>query len=70
MCIKQVVFITTSNLAANPRLVKEIELARDMNFKISVIQFLFQGWSCELTKNLMSKHSDEIYAPWIKPLVR
>jgi hypothetical protein len=28
-----------------------------MNFKILVIQFIFQGWSCELTKKLMFKHS-------------
>ncbi len=40
-----ILFLTTLNLASNPRLVKEIELAISSNFSVTVICFEFDNWS-------------------------
>lgn len=44
---KSILFITTHNLATNPRLVKEIYLALSLQFRIKVICFKFYNWSSE-----------------------
>jgi hypothetical protein len=41
-------FLTTSSLATNPRLVKEVLLAQDQFDKVEVISFSFGNWSNEL----------------------
>lgn len=51
-------FITTSNLTTNPRLVKEIKLAHKHNIKSTVISFDFGGWSTSIDKELKSNLSD------------
>jgi hypothetical protein len=51
----KVLFITTTNLATNPRLVKEIDLATSMGFEIELIQFNLNNWSDKLTKQILSK---------------
>jgi len=45
-------FVTSSNLATNPRLVKEITLACQMGFSGTVLQFCFQNWSDAPTKKI------------------
>ena len=52
----KILFITTSNLATNPRLVKEIDLATSMGFEIELIQFNLNNWSENLTRQILSKY--------------
>ncbi len=52
----KVLFITTSNLATNPRLVKEIELASSIGFDIELIQFNLKNWSDKLTKQILTSY--------------
>lgn len=42
---RSILFITTLNLASNPRLVKEIDLALTNSFNVTVICFEFNNWS-------------------------
>jgi hypothetical protein len=42
---KSILFLTTLNLATNPRLVKEIDLALSNNYNVTVICFEFNNWS-------------------------
>jgi len=51
----RILFITTHNLATNPRLVKEIELALQQGFKVELICFEFDNWSRELNEQLKRK---------------
>ncbi len=48
----KVLFITTSSLASNPRLIKEIELATENSFEISVVYFKINGWGEDLSKKI------------------
>ncbi|WP_178990247.1 glycosyltransferase family protein [Winogradskyella schleiferi] len=50
-------FITTSSLAANPRLVKEFE-ALKKEFKCYVINFKHQDWTLELTETIKSRNPE------------
>ena len=52
----KILFITTTNLATNPRLVKEIDLASSLGFDIELIQFKLNNWSDKLTKQILSKY--------------
>jgi hypothetical protein len=56
--MKKILFITTSDLVTNPRLVKELELANENNFEISVFYCSINGWSKPLTDEfiLSNKH--------------
>lgn len=47
-----ILFITSTNLAANPRLVKELKLATSNGFRCTVIQFHLGNWSDKLTQQL------------------
>ena len=49
---KRILFITTHNLATNPRLVKEIYLALKNHFSVSVICFEFDNWSKQLNEQI------------------
>ncbi len=49
---KRILFITTLNLATNPRLVKEINMALQNNFKAEIICFKFSNWSADLDEEL------------------
>ena len=51
-------FITTHNLATNPRLVKELQLALSLNYKVSVICFEFDNWSKQLNEEIKSRFND------------
>lgn len=50
----KILFITTTNLATNPRLEKEIDLATSMGFEIELIQFKLNNWSDNLTYQIKS----------------
>jgi hypothetical protein len=47
-----ILFITTSNLASNPRLLKELRLSIGVFKKIDVVQFSLGGWTDEITEKL------------------
>lgn len=53
-----ILFITTHNLATNPRLVKEISLAVDNHFKVTVICFQFNNWSFPNNIKLLESFRD------------
>lgn len=55
-----ILFFTTHNLATNPRLVKEMELALQNNFAVSVICFEFNNWSRQLNEELKNKFGSKI----------
>lgn len=48
----KVLFLTTHNLATNPRLVKEIRIAIDAGLKIELICFEFNNWSKQINEAL------------------
>lgn len=51
--MKKILFLTTHNLAANPRLVKEIRLALQNNYRVEVICFVFRNWSFAINEELI-----------------
>ncbi len=54
--------MTTLNLASNPRLVKEIRLARQMDYHVAVICFTFDNWSNDINDKLLDEFQEiEIY---------
>ena len=53
---KRILFITTLNLASNPRLVKELNLALQHDFEVELICFEFKNWSYEYDKELKEKY--------------
>ncbi len=55
---KRILFITTLNLATNPRLVKEIELAVNNGFEVEVMSFTFpkSHWSSAYNLIIMQKY--------------
>jgi hypothetical protein len=55
--MKNILFITSTNLAANPRLVKELRLAVQNNFTCTVIQFCLGNWSDVMTDTLEKEFS-------------
>lgn len=54
---KKILFLTTLNLASNPRLVKEIRHALSLGFEVSVIYFEFDNWSKEFNNELIREFS-------------
>lgn len=55
-----ILFLTTSNLATNPRLVKEIELAIQLGYHVSVICFSFNNWSRGLNDQIIDGFASSI----------
>jgi glycosyltransferase involved in cell wall biosynthesis len=49
---KKVLFLTSTNLAANPRLVKELRLASMHGFSCTVVQFRLGNWSDAMSAKL------------------
>lgn len=76
----RVLFLTTHNLATNPRLVKEIKLALDLGFKIELICFEFDNWSKEINETLKQELKDvtiipipagkKPFAPWLRSVTK
>jgi len=52
---KKILFISTHNLASNPRLVKEIELALHNGLEASVLCCEFDNWSKELNEQIKGR---------------
>jgi glycosyltransferase involved in cell wall biosynthesis len=50
--MKQFLFLTTTNLAANPRLTKELHLAIGRGIACTVVQFHLGNWSDKMTEQL------------------
>ena len=48
--MKHILFISTHNLATNPRLVKEIELALKNEIKVTALICSFNNWSIQLNE--------------------
>lgn len=55
---QKILFLTTHNLATNPRLVKEIKLALKNNFSVSLICFEFDNWSKPYNEQLKKELAD------------
>lgn len=55
-----ILFITTSNLATNPRTVKEINLALKQGMKVTLLCFSFDNWSKEINEEIKKKIEKEI----------
>ncbi len=62
---KTILFLTTANLSMKPRLVKEIQLAQEIGYKVDLFAFKINNWTDEnhdkLVKNL-NIHCTSIYA--------
>ncbi|WP_434037650.1 hypothetical protein [Formosa sp. 4Alg 33] len=43
--MKHLLFLTTNNLATNPRLVKEVQLALQLKHRVTIIMFKLNNWS-------------------------
>jgi glycosyltransferase involved in cell wall biosynthesis len=50
--MKKILFLTSTNIAANPRLVKELRLASANGFSCTVVQFRLGNWSDEMSTTL------------------
>lgn len=50
-----ILFVTTSNLATNPRLVKEVELAISLSYRVSILAFRFDNWSAPLNETIRER---------------
>ncbi len=53
--MKSILFLTSANLAANPRLLKELQLATTNGFSATVIQFAVGNWSDRMTAELQQQ---------------
>jgi hypothetical protein len=51
--LSKILFLTTHNLATNPRVVKEIKLALQHNYKVVVICYIFRNWSYDMNEDLL-----------------
>lgn len=77
---KQILFITTLNLASNPRLVKEIDLALNNKYCVTVICFEFHNWSKRNNDELISRFNTvkfiiissgkSPFLPWLKNVLK
>ncbi|QNA45006.1 glycosyltransferase family protein [Lacibacter sediminis] len=59
--MKRMLFITSTNLAANPRLVKELSLAIDAGYDTTVVQFSVGNWSDGLTTALQQRFQNTAF---------
>ena len=50
--MRKILFLTTLNLATNPRLYKEINLALQAGYQVEVICFKFNNWSRQINEGL------------------
>ena len=55
--MKQLLFITTSSLAANPRLVKEFEVLKK-SFECTVLCFKHFDWSLKLSDEIVERNPE------------
>ncbi len=55
----KILFLSTHNLATNPRLVKEIKLALQHNYEVEVICYIFRNWSYEMNHNMLQEFQNQ-----------
>ncbi len=55
--MKNLLFITTSSLAANPRLVKEFETLKT-HYRCYVVNFIHHDWSFELSEHIKARNPE------------
>lgn len=55
-----ILFVSTSNLATNPRLVKEIELALEKGYRVTALVCSFHNWSYALNEVVKQKLAAKI----------
>lgn len=55
-----ILFVSTSNLATNPRLVKEIELALEKGYRVTAVVCSFHNWSYALNETVKQKLAAKI----------
>jgi hypothetical protein len=55
---KHILFITSTNLACNPRCLKEVRLAYSLGFKITVVAFNLHNWTSEKEAELNKEFPD------------
>lgn len=58
---KKILFVTTSNLATNPRLVKEVALALSLQMEVTVVAFRFQNWSHALNEDIKKRWGTAVH---------
>lgn len=58
--IPHLLFVSTSNLATNPRLVKEIQLAVEKGYRVTALVCSFNNWSYSLNETLKKKLATSI----------
>ncbi|MEO9145218.1 MAG: hypothetical protein ABI237_06630 [Ginsengibacter sp.] len=56
----KILFITTHNLATNPRLVKEAKLAMSEGYQVSVLCFEFNNWSKAINDKIVERLKSNI----------
>lgn len=56
-----ILFVSTSNLATNPRLVKEIELALENGYRVTALVCSFHNWSYALNEAVKQRLSGKIH---------
>jgi hypothetical protein len=49
---RHILFLTSTNLACNPRCLKEVRLARDRGMKVTVVAFQLHNWTTSLEARL------------------
>jgi hypothetical protein len=57
MPVNRILFLTTLNLASNPRLVKEIDLAVELGYQVQVVCFQFENWSATSHEAIKKKYN-------------
>ena len=55
----KILFLTTHNLATNPRLVKEIKLVLQHNYEVEVICYIFRNWSYEMNFKMLQEFQNQ-----------
>lgn len=53
--MKKILFLTTHNLATNPRVYKEAQLALQNDYKVEIVCFEFDNWSYQYNQELKQK---------------
>ena len=57
--MSKILFLSTHNLATNPRLVKEIKLALQHNYEVEVICYIFRNWSYEMNYKMLREFQNQ-----------
>ncbi|MFY7839487.1 MAG: hypothetical protein ACOVP7_04380 [Lacibacter sp.] len=55
-----ITFVTTSNLATNPRLIKEVDRAVALSYNVTIVAFHFNNWSLPLNEEIKKRLADKV----------